>query len=426
MEVEDSILTEYSELELQERQGIAVTKDGKYSDLTIHLSECNASYKVHKICLALASPVLEELVDALGRGQELVLQEGSPEAFHWLLRFIYSCNPPMESGKLAISVACLVGRYQVKELYTPCFDWLDDILGRDTVLEVYNAAYALKNKLLITKCLQLFLTCADQVLASPQVCCLTEDALTFLLGQTLYVKSEAVILNAAIAWGREHLPPEEKGSGAALHHRLRRVLPHVRILTLSAKEIVQNVMTSGVYNAEECKTILMHKAQASDAPPLPETCCKLLTKRKSFDTLLLSHVRLPGARNTDLLPGEPALNQECVVVSGLRVDAPVVVQRMEGRGVLLEEVTATVKDTAGHTLYSAAMHDGEFDVPVALDPDKVCTITAKVREDKWYYHALYPFTTGAAGTHFRGEHALLAAGCTLYFWRLDQCIDVDL
>ncbi|MPD02188.1 hypothetical protein E2C01_097752 [Portunus trituberculatus] len=113
----------------------------------------------------------------------------------------------MESNKLAVNVACLVGRYKVKALHPICLEccdvpsqWLDNILKRDTVLEVYNAAYILKNTLLVTKCLQLLLTCADQVLASPQVCCLAEDAFTFLLGHSLCVKSEAVILNAAIAW----------------------------------------------------------------------------------------------------------------------------------------------------------------------------------------------------------------------------------
>uniref|UniRef100_A0A0N7ZDA2 BTB domain-containing protein n=1 Tax=Scylla olivacea TaxID=85551 RepID=A0A0N7ZDA2_SCYOL len=429
MEAEDSnfsIMTGDSEQEQQERKGISVIKNGKYSDLTITLAECSVSYKVHKIYLALASPVLEELIDALGWGQELVLKEGSPEAFHWLLRFIYGCEPPMESHKLALSVACLVGRYKVKALYPACLEWLDDILERDTLLEVYNAAYILKNTLLVTKCLQLLLTCADQVLASPQVCCLSEDALAFLLGHSLYIKSEAVILKAAIAWGREHLPPDQKASGAALHHRLRNILPHVRILTLTAEEIVKGLMASGVYSPEECQAILMHRTQTPGAPPLPETCCTLLTKRKSLDAFPLSHVRLPGAKNTPLLPGEPAPNQERVLVSGLRVDAPVVVQRVEGRGVLLREVTAAVKDTAGRTLYTAAMHEGVFDVPVALDPEKVCTVTAKVREDDWYYHTLYPFTAGAAGVHFKGEHALLSEGCDLYFWRLDQCVRVEL
>ncbi|XP_045119869.1 BTB/POZ domain-containing protein 6-like [Portunus trituberculatus] len=429
MEAEDSnlsIMTGDSEAEQQGREGISVIKDGKYSDLTITLADCNVSYKVHKIYLALASSVLEALIDDLRWGEELVLEEGSPEAFLWLLRFIYGCDPPMESNKLAVNVACLVGRYKVKALHPICLEWLDNILKRDTVLEVYNAAYILKNTLLVTKCLQLLLTCTDQVLASPQVCCLAEDAFTFLLGHSLCVKSEAVILNAAIAWGRERLPADQKASGAALHHKLRNVLPHVRILTLSAEEIVQGVMASGVYSPEECQAILMHRTQTAGAPPLPETCCTLLTKRKSLDAFPLSHVRLPGSRNSTLLPGELAPNQELVLVSGLRVDAPVVLQRVEGRGVLLREVTAAVKDTAGRTLYTAAMHEGVFDVPVALDPDKVCTLMAKIREDEWYYHALYPFTAGAAGVHFNGEHAFLSEGCDLYFWRLDQYVRVDL
>ncbi|MPC86079.1 hypothetical protein E2C01_080892 [Portunus trituberculatus] len=49
MEAEDSnlsIMTGDSEAEQQGREGISVIKDGKYSDLTITLADCNVSYKV--------------------------------------------------------------------------------------------------------------------------------------------------------------------------------------------------------------------------------------------------------------------------------------------------------------------------------------------------------------------------------------------
>ena len=226
--------------------------------------------------------------------------------------------------------------------------------------------------------------------------------------------------------GREHLPLEQQGNGVALHHKLRSVLPHVRILTLTTDEIVQSVIANGVYSPEECQAILMHKTQTPGAPPLPETCCTLLTKRKPLEAFPLSHVRLPGSRNVPLLPGEPEPNQERVLVSGLRVDAPVVVQRVEGRGVFLREVTATVKDTAGRILYTAAMHESVFDVPLALEPDKVCTIAGKVCENEWYHHTLYPFAASAAGVYFKGDQVLLPEGCDLYFWRLDQYVHVDL
>ena len=225
--------------------------------------------------------------------------------------------------------------------------------------------------------------------------------------------------------GRAQPPQHHNICGPPLHYRIQGVLPYVRILTLTAEEIVQYVMSSGVYSPEECKAIFMHKTQTTGGPPLPETCSSLLTKRKCFDAFPLSRVLLPTAKNAPFVPNTMTYNKERVLVSGLRVDASVLVQRVEGRGVGLMEVTAAVRDTAGQTLYTAAMHEGVFEVPVVLDPSKVCTVTAKVRKDDWY-DALHSFDAEAAGVHFTGEHTLLSEGCYLYFWRIDRFLCVDL
>lgn len=221
------------------------------------------------------------------------------------------------------------------------------------------------------------------------------------------------------------MPQHNRTCGTALHHRIKNVLPHVRILTLTAEEIAQDVMSSGVYTPEEWQAILMHRTQTIGAPPLPETCSSLLTKRKSLDAFPLSQVHFPGARSLPLLPIEAAPNQERVLVSGLQVDASVVLQRVVGRGTGLREVTAAVRDTSGRNLYTAAMREGVFEVPVALDPTKVCTITAKVHGEDWY-DAVQSFAFEAAGVQFKGEHAALSEGYDLYFWRFDQCLRVDL
>ncbi|XP_050698745.1 uncharacterized protein LOC126986515 [Eriocheir sinensis] len=423
--------------------GVAVIKDAKYSDLTITLTGCDASFRVHKIYLAMASPVLEEMIDSLPplRQNHLLLHEDAPsEAFHWLMRFVHRTDPPMESSRLALKVACLVGKYRVKELYPACLKWLEDILKKGTLLEVYNAAYLLRNSLLVTKCLQMLLTCAEEVLSSQQVCCLTEDALRHLLKQHLYVQSEAVILNAVLAWGRAQLRQQQGACGEELHQKIKHVLPHVRLLTLSTEEIVRWLVPSGVYSAEESQAILMHRTQTDGAPPLPETCSSLLTKRRCLDSYPMSRVRLPEATVSRgllrpvlplLLPGEAPPAQERVLVSGLRVDAAVVLQRVECRGVALREVRAAVRDATGRTLYTSAMAEaGEegFDVPVALDPSKACIVTATlVHGEDCCFEAVHSFSVKAAGVLFTGEqHCLLPDGCDLYFWRLDHCLGVDL
>lgn len=240
--------------------------------------------------------------------------------------------------------------------------------------------------------------------------------------------------------GRAQLPQQQRACGTALHHRIKHLLPHVRLLTLSAEEIVRWLVPSGVYSPEECQAILMHRTQTSGAPPLPESCSPLLTRRRCLDTFPLSRVRLPGtAASQDLLlstlplllTSEAATAQERVLVSGLSVDAAVVLQRVECRGAAVREVRAAVRDAAGRTLYTATMRGaGEegFDVPVALDPTKACTVTARlVHCDDCCYEAVHPFSAEAAGVHFTGEqHAVLHDGCDLYFWRLDHCLSVDL
>lgn len=236
------------------------------------------------------------------------------------------------------------------------------------------------------------------------------------------------------------MPQQQVARGAELHQKIKHVLPHVRLLTLSAEEIVREVVPSGVFSAEECQAILMHRTQTNGAPPLPETCSSLLTKRRCLDSYPLNRVRLPETASSKgllrpvfplLLPCEAAPAKERVLVSGLSVDAAVVLQRIECRGATLREVRAAVRDAAARTLYTATMpEDGEaaFDVPVALDPTKTCTVTARlVHSEDYCCEAVHPFSAKAAGVHFTGEqHCLLPDGCDLYFWRLDQCLSVDL
>lgn len=240
--------------------------------------------------------------------------------------------------------------------------------------------------------------------------------------------------------GRAQLPQQQRACGAELHHKIKHVLPHVRLLTLSTEEIVRWLVPSGVYSAEECQAILMHRTQTDGAPPLPETCSSLLTRRRCLDSYPMSRVRLPKDTATRcllppvlplLLPGEAPPIQERVLVSGLRVDAAVVLQRVECRGAALREVRAAVRDAAGRTLYTANMAEaGEegFDVPVALDPTQACTMTARlVHGDDCCHEAVHPFSVKAAGVLFTGEqHCVLPDGCDLYFWRLDHCFGVVL
>lgn len=84
--------------------------------------------KAHRLILAMSSPVFERMLfGPLAEGEELKLPEDPPEAFKWLMKYIYHGTKELADVKLAVQVYHLASKYQMDALSSLCSKVCGDI-----------------------------------------------------------------------------------------------------------------------------------------------------------------------------------------------------------------------------------------------------------------------------------------------------------
>ncbi|XP_076060389.1 BTB/POZ domain-containing protein 6-like isoform X2 [Oratosquilla oratoria] len=198
-----------------------------HTDLDIILPEYNESLKVHRIVLAMSSPVFESmLMGPLAVRNELKLYGDSSQAIHKLLDHMYMDDMDLESVELALEVYAAAHKYQLEAAMNCCSQMLHDS--------------------------------PDDVMSAKCVNFLKKETLKNLLQeQNLTVTSEVVLLNAVIDWGKAQLQRRgEEYSGSALREEIEDLLKEVRFLTISCEEFIDKVIDTEVLSHTECINIL--------------------------------------------------------------------------------------------------------------------------------------------------------------------------
>lgn len=84
--------------------------------------------KAHRLILAMSSPVFERMLfGPLAEGEELKLPEDPPEAFKWLMKYIYHGTKELADVKLTVQVYHLASKYQMDALGSLCSKVCGDI-----------------------------------------------------------------------------------------------------------------------------------------------------------------------------------------------------------------------------------------------------------------------------------------------------------
>ncbi|ROT85086.1 hypothetical protein C7M84_021353 [Penaeus vannamei] len=260
---------------------VALLTSGMRSDVTLHLE--GRTLKAHRLILAMNSPVFDKLLYGNEDRQpcmlpiEYPLQDDPPEAFTWMLEYMYRGNPDLPSVPMALEVSVLATKYQMGALKSACSEYLKQHLNDVNVLKVYDAAVQLENADLVHRCLQMARNTTEDVFSTQQMRLLSKPALAHLLANYVTNTSEVQIFRGIVAWGRHRIASR----GACtddLRKEIEAFLPHVRFLAMTTQEFVEQVIPTGIFTPSEACDILTNITQSKEAP-LPEICCKIRDRR---------------------------------------------------------------------------------------------------------------------------------------------------
>lgn len=244
---------------------------GTHSDVTLVVGREGKQFKVHRLILAMRSPVFEDLLvlNPVSKSGVLPLRDDSPWAFYWLLDHIYTDKREIDNMELALQILGLADKYMVASAYDTSIRYLQTVVKRNNVLKIYKFLVHLfaDNDSLRSLCKGVFLDNGNAVLVSPALMDLTPEAMSQLLKEPLTITSETVIFNALVKWGQAQLKLQGKPSTPSdLRKEIIQFLPLIRFYTMTSDEFVQHVLTTDVLTPDESVYMLKHIAKPHAEP----------------------------------------------------------------------------------------------------------------------------------------------------------------
>ncbi|KAF2348590.1 BTB/Kelch-associated [Trinorchestia longiramus] len=264
----------------------ALLRHAPHSDLVVRFPSSSKTYKVHRLVLAMSSPVLEDLVYSTST-PELELDVESPPAFKWLLANMYMGCSNLAGVELASHVYALAHKYEMDAIVHHCKQYLLTRVSTVDCHYAYHGAMCCGDLELASRCAQIasgaWAQGRNTVMRS-----LPRSGLRHLLMQDrLCVASECSLFQAVVDWGQHQLKNKGSDSEKDLRQEVEEFLPLIRFFAMTPEEFLDKVSPSCVLASDECVAILMNLRGRSDKLPTTFACSRLGPRETVFDDGLL-------------------------------------------------------------------------------------------------------------------------------------------
>lgn len=256
------------------------------SDLTITFPSDKLSLKVHRLILAMSSPVFEAMFyGPMAEKGDLTLPEDPPEAFTFLMGYIYKGNASLPDIEMAVMVYKLASKYQMSSLCSVCSQYLQSHVDLNNLALLYEMSFLYEDSKLKQKCRKV-VNDSRQILFPPRVGQLSPQCMEDLLQQKLPVESEVAVFKGLLQWGKLQADNSSTSTEGpkGLRQEIETLLPHIRFLTMTLDDFVDHVMPSGVLTPEESNAIMMNIRRVGSIS-LPAVCSPNRETRASYSQL---------------------------------------------------------------------------------------------------------------------------------------------
>ncbi|XP_071512600.1 BTB/POZ domain-containing protein 3-like [Panulirus ornatus] len=346
---------------------------GELADLTIAFPGQERTVQVHKLMLSMSSPVFNAMLNGhLAEGNYLVLQDDLPQAFEWILEYLYKDKKDLPGAVGATQVYQLADKYQMEPLCRMCSKYLLGVVEVSNLPYVFNLAVLLNNDALLYSCSTIITLWSDEVLSSPDLGVLSRAAMSKLVRHPrLGPSSELILYKGLLNWSRTQQGHDMR----AIRQNMVPFLTDLRFLTMSEEDFINHVVPSGVFGSDESDAVLgvMRKVQGAKMPLLAPC---LSTSSRPQHVRRVQLLRKPkSARGSLSLVYRNTKEQ--TMVDALEVTYPVHIRQFLSMGFIdLDPSIVRVLDSKGMTIAQGTWKGlgCKFYKPFVLYPDMKYTI----------------------------------------------------
>ncbi|XP_068251042.1 uncharacterized protein [Palaemon carinicauda] len=265
----------------------------KLSDLTISFPNCMESLKVHRLILAMSSPVFEAMFyGPMAVKGDLILPEDPPQAFTILVSYIYENQVPLRDVDTAVKVYHLASKYQMNHLSSLCSQYIEEHVDLDNLVMIYELSLLFEDSKLKKRCRKVVKDFSVEILSSPWLGQLTQQCMKDLLQQKLCA-DEVSVFKGLLQWGASQSKSLSRSikSHKGLRQQIETLLPHVRFLTMTSEDFERHVMPLNILTSDEKNAILKNLKQDGSVS-LPAICSPERVKRIFYSKHQYHHVAL--------------------------------------------------------------------------------------------------------------------------------------
>ncbi|XP_054284268.1 BTB/POZ domain-containing protein 3-like [Macrosteles quadrilineatus] len=248
---------------------------------------------VKKMLLAHSVVFRAELqTSKIAEKNDVKLPDVFPQTFKNLLRFVYGYdNTQNLSFDEADNLLYVADKYWMSKLKNRLAIRLMSLLNLTNICSLMNnpACYTvLELNSMINEILQAE---TEKVLASPQFPDLSPLGFLTILQQEVCNVPEIDLWTSAIEWATHRVSGESK-NGEVLRDELNDHLKHIRICTLSDKDLMAQVVPSGVLTYNELKLIGDTRRTEKVQPDLTTICNKIEKRQEPLSELMEQRLSL--------------------------------------------------------------------------------------------------------------------------------------
>ncbi|XP_067129291.1 BTB/POZ domain-containing protein 3-like [Centruroides vittatus] len=231
-------------------------------------------FKVHRVILAKASHILENMLYNSNMDPEVVLRfpEIEPEIFELLLNYIYIKALIPNTEDQVLKLYKVAHRFDLQLLKANCRGLLKANLNERNVCKIYQSSVETKDELLNEKCRDLIADQAETVLQSESFTKLPSKIVLDIIKRPMRIKSELTIFEALLRWRRVQ---------GTTTQSLFPCLPHIHFLSMTVKEFFEGPEKSGILCDKDVSSIKNYLLNQRSGD-LPEWCSKRTTMRHPY------------------------------------------------------------------------------------------------------------------------------------------------
>eukprot|EP01083_Nonionella_stella_P190951 707114_1 len=182
--------------------------------------------------------------------ETVVIDDVSPAAFEFILKYIYTGNVKDPSDADLVSIIYAAEKYQMCDIVDKCEQRLKWVLKISTACTFYVQTFGMFDKA-AGICLKFILRYFDIIISRPsRVQNLSAACWESILSSDLSVSSEVKLFNSLLGWSKVSSQNREA---------VLKLIQMVRFVDMSSKEIADTVAGSGLFNPDEILEILQFK-----------------------------------------------------------------------------------------------------------------------------------------------------------------------